>query len=75
VIVEQAVLSASMGYAVAIVLAWLVVNAARSGDALILLPATAAAGLFALAVLMCVAASVISIRKATQIDPAMVFRV
>jgi putative ABC transport system permease protein len=75
VIVEQAVLSASMGYAVAIVVALLVVHAAHSGDAPILLPAAVAAGLFGLAVLMCVAASVISIRKATQIDPAMVFRV
>jgi len=75
VIVEQAVLSASMGYAVALVVALFVVSAARNGDALILLPPTVAAGLFGLAVLMCVAASVISIRKATQIDPAMVFRV
>ena len=74
VIVEQAVLSASMGYAVAILVALLVVHAARGGDAPILMPATVAGGLFGLAVLMCVAASVISIRKATQIDPAMVFR-
>jgi len=74
VIVEQAVLSASMGYAVAIVVALLVVNASRRGDALIVLSPAMAAGLFGLAVLMCVAASVISIRKATRIDPAMVFR-
>lgn len=74
VIVEQAVLSASMGYAVAIVAASVVVNASHGGDALIVLSPAVAAALFGLAVLMCVAASVISIRKATQIDPAMVFR-
>jgi len=75
VIVEQAVLSASMGYAVAIVVAFLVVNASHTGDALIVLTPGMAAALLGLAVLMCVMASVISIRKATQIDPAMVFRV
>jgi len=74
VIVEQAVLSAALGYGVAIVVAMAVVNAARNGDALILLPPRVAAGLFGLAVLMCIAASVISIRKATRIDPAIVFR-
>jgi putative ABC transport system permease protein len=33
-----------------------------------------AAGTLGLAVLMCVTASIISIRKATTIDPAMVFK-
>ena len=33
-----------------------------------------AAGLFGMAVLMCIAASILSIRKATTIDPAIVFR-
>jgi putative ABC transport system permease protein len=74
VIVEQAVLSAAMGYAVAIVIALAVVHAASKGDALILLPLPVALGLFGAAVLMCIAASVISIRKATRIDPAIVFR-
>jgi len=72
--VEQAVLSATLGYSVAVVVAMLVVNAARNGDALILLPPRVAAGLFGLAVLMCISASAISIRKATRIDPAIVFR-
>jgi putative ABC transport system permease protein len=74
VIVQQAVLSAAMGYSVAILAALAVVRGSRSGNALILLPGPMAAGLFGLAVAMCIAASVISIRKATRIDPAMVFR-
>ena len=74
VIVEQAVLSAAMGYAFAIVIALAVVHAASQGDAPILLPLPVAVGLFFMAVLMCVAASAISIRKATRIDPALVFR-
>jgi len=74
VIVEQAVLAASMGYAIAIGIAYLVVQGSRSGDALIKMPPAMAAGLFGLAVLMCIAASILSIRKATTIDPAIVFR-
>ena len=74
VIIEQAVLAASMGYAIAIGIAFAVVHAARNGDALIQLPPAMAAGLFGMAVLMCIAASILSIRKATTIDPAIVFR-
>jgi putative ABC transport system permease protein len=74
VIVEQAVLAAAMGYGLAIGIAYMVVRGARNGDALMKLPPEMALGLFGLAVVMCVAASLLSIRKATTIDPAMVFR-
>jgi putative ABC transport system permease protein len=74
VIIEQAVLAASMGYALAIIIAYAVVQGSRNGDALIKLPPAMAIGLFGLAVVMCIAASILSIRKATTIDPAMVFR-
>lgn len=74
VIVEQAVWSATLGYAVAIAIALAVVKTAQHGDALILMPFPVAIGLFGMAVLMCISASVISIRKATRIDPAIVFR-
>jgi putative ABC transport system permease protein len=74
VIIEQAVLSAAMGYAIAIAVGVFVVRGSERGEAAILMPPAVAAGVFGVAVLMCVAASVISIRKATSIDPAMVFR-
>jgi putative ABC transport system permease protein len=74
VIIEQAVLSAGMGYGVAITVGWFIVRNSERGEAAILMPPAVAAGIFGLAILMCVAASVISIRKATSIDPAMVFR-
>jgi putative ABC transport system permease protein len=74
IILEQAALSAVMGYGIALAVSWFVVRSAGAGEAVILLPAPMAAVYFALALLMCVAASVISIRKATTIDPALVFR-
>ena len=70
----QALISAALGYALSMAIAVPVVNGSRSGDALIAMPAEVMAGMFVLAVAMCVSASVLSIRKATTIDPAMVFR-
>ncbi len=74
VILQQALLSALLGYAIAIAVAHFVVEGSRSGDALILMPPEMVAGVFGLAIVMCTGASVLSIRKATSIDPAMVFR-
>ncbi len=74
VILTQAALSGVMGYAVAIVVAAFVSRASDSGNAPIALPPEVAAGTLLLALAMCMGASIISIRKATTIDPAMVFR-
>ncbi len=74
VIMNQAVLSAVMGYSVAIVISWAIARSSDSGSAAILLPPEVAAGMFVVAVLMCTGASILSIRKATTIDPAMVFK-
>lgn len=74
VIIQQALLSAVLGYAIAITIAHFVVNAAAAGEALILMPAWMALGVLGLSIVMCVSASILSIRKATSIDPAMVFR-
>lgn len=74
VILQQALLSAVMGYAIAITIATFIAEGSKTGDALILLPPEVAAGIFVLSLAMCAGASVLSIRKATAIDPAMVFR-
>lgn len=74
VILMQAFLSALMGYAIAIVIGAVVAHGSQSGNVPIALPPAVAAGTLLLAVVMCAGASFISIRKATQIDPAMVFR-
>jgi putative ABC transport system permease protein len=74
VIIEQAILSAVMGYAVAITIGIFISRSSATGEAVILLPREMILGVFALAVSMCIAASMLSIRKATSIDPAMVFK-
>lgn len=74
VIVLQAALAAAMGYALGISIAEFVVHSTANTDLLIKLPGEVAAGIFGLTLLMCLSASIISIRKATTIDPAMVFR-
>lgn len=74
VIILQAVLAAVMGYALGISIALAVVNSTADSDLLIKLPPGIAAGVFGVTLLMCISASLLSIRKATTIDPAMVFR-
>lgn len=74
VIFLQALLNAGMGYAVALAISHMVVTGSRNGSALIKLPPELAAGSLFLAVAMCLGASFISIRKATRIEPAMVFK-
>src|SRR6516164_4226294 len=74
VLIEQAVWSAVLGYALAMVIAHFLVQASEKGGALILMPASMAVGMLFLAVAMCIAAAMVSINKVTRLDPAMVFR-
>jgi putative ABC transport system permease protein len=74
VITEQALISAVAGYSVAITLAWWIARRSETANAAILLPGSMAAATFALAILMCSGAAILSIRKATRIDPALVFK-
>ena len=74
VLIEQAVWSAALGYALAMVVAHFVVRATERGGAAILMPLGMEAGMFVLAIVMCVAAATVSINKVTKLDPAMVFR-
>lgn len=73
VILQQALLSAVMGYVLALGVSLLLVRLSGTGGAAILLPLPMAIGVFILAVLMCAGASIISINKVTRLDPAMVF--
>jgi len=74
VLIEQAIWSAVLGYGLAIIIAYFVVQASEEGGAVILMPWSMAIGMFVLAILMCVAAALVSINKVTRLDPAMVFR-
>jgi putative ABC transport system permease protein len=74
VLIEQAVWSAALGYTLAMVVAHFIVEASERGGAAILMPLEMKIGMFALAILMCVCAALVSINKVTKLDPAMVFR-
>jgi putative ABC transport system permease protein len=74
VLIEQAVLSAVLGYALAMVIAHFIVQASERGGALILMPLSMKVGMLFLAIGMCIAAALVSINKVMHIDPAMVFR-
>jgi len=74
VIIQQAVLSAVIGYVLALVTSVFVVRASASGGAAILLPWELGATMFFVALAMCIGASVVSINKVTKLDPAMVFK-
>jgi putative ABC transport system permease protein len=74
VILQQAGMSAVMGYALGITVSIFVVRGAEHGGAAILLPWQMAAFIFGLTLLMCGIAAAVSINKVTHLDPAMVFR-
>lgn len=74
VIIEQAVISAVIGYGLGMIVSLFVVRGSRHGGAAILMPPSMAAAMFVLTLLMCVVAALVSINKVTKIDPAMVFK-
>jgi putative ABC transport system permease protein len=74
VIIQQAVISAAVGYAFAMIVSWFVVRGSEKGGAAILLPLPVAIGILGLTVLMCTGAALVSINKVTRLDPAVVFK-
>lgn len=74
VIMEQASISAVIGYALGMFVSFFVVRASQHGGAAILLPWPMAVGIFFVTVFMCMGAALVSIQKVTRLDPAMVFK-
>ncbi|MGB6688207.1 MAG: FtsX-like permease family protein [Terracidiphilus sp.] len=74
VILQQAGMSAVLGYAMGITVSLFVVHGAQQGGAAILLPWPVALLIFGLTLMMCGIAAAVSINKVTHLDPAMVFR-
>jgi len=74
VILKQALISACMGYVAGMIVSLFVVHGSQKGGASILLPWPLGVGMFGLTLLMCIIAAVVSINKATRLDPAMVFK-
>ncbi|HZP48561.1 MAG TPA: ABC transporter permease [Vicinamibacterales bacterium] len=74
VIIEQAVISAIVGYTLAMFVSAFIVNSSAKGGAAILLPWQMAAGVLGLTILMCAGAAIVSINKVMRLDPATVFK-
>ena len=74
VIVNQAVISAVLGYGLGMVVSAFVVRGSQEGGAAILLPGWMVAAMLGLTLAMCVGAAIVSINKVTRLDPAMVFK-
>ena len=73
VILNQAMFSAVIGYTAGMACAELAVYAARNSNVALLLPPWLAMGVAVLTAVMCAGAAIISIRRAVNADPAMVF--
>ena len=74
VIVKQSLVSGAIGYAIGMAIAVMAVRVSHESQVQIVVPAPVSAGLLALTLVMCAAASIVSVHKVTRIDPAMVFR-
>jgi putative ABC transport system permease protein len=74
VIIEQALVSAVIGYAFAMVASFAILRLSRTAGAMIMAPWELVVTMFVAAIIMCVSAAVISIHKVTRLDPAMVFK-
>jgi len=74
VIITQAAISAVLGYAMAMIVSVFIVHGSNSGGAAVMVPWQMAVAIFFLALLMCISAAMVSIKKVTHLDPAMVFR-
>jgi putative ABC transport system permease protein len=74
VIVQQAVISAAIGYVLGMSASFGVLRISRTAGAMIVTPWQLVVSMFFLALLMCIGASLVSVHKVTRLDPAMVFK-
>lgn len=74
VIIKQATISALIGYGVGMGISLIVSSISQRGTTAVLVPWQLVIALFAVTLLMCIGASIVSINKVTRIDPAMVFK-
>ncbi len=74
IIITQAVLSGLIAYVIGIVVSLAISRVSLEGTLAIIVNWRLAVALFLLTIAMCCTASIVAIRKATSIDPAMVFR-
>ena len=74
IILRQAVISALLGYGIALAVSLAIVHLVRGGGPAVLLPWQVIVTMLAVTVVMCCLAAIVSIRKVMRIDPGSVFR-
>lgn len=74
VILTQAAIAAVIGYTLGMIISNVLVHYAQPAGAPIIMTWWLVLGMFALTLIMCCGAAVISINKVTKLDPAMVFK-
>src|SRR5215471_7751890 len=74
VIIQQAVISAIVGYSLAMIVSTFIVRGSAKGGAAILLPLPMGIAILGLTIVMCTGAALVSINKVTRLDPATVFK-
>jgi len=74
VILVQAIIAAVLGYVIGMVISGLVVHFGQPAGAPIVMNSWMAIATLVIALTMCAGASLISINKVTQLDPATVFK-
>lgn len=74
IIVKQALINAALGYVAGLAITLLATRFVELTGLVMIIPAVLMVGIFVLTVLMCLSASVISVRKALNVDPLVVFR-
>jgi putative ABC transport system permease protein len=74
IILKQAFINAVLGYAAGLLITLLAIRFYQVTGLVMVVPGALMVAIFGLTVAMCLSASVISVRKALQIDPLVVFR-
>ena len=74
IIVKQALINAVLGYVAGLTITLLTMRLIESTGLAVVIPAELMVAIFFLTMLMCLAAAIISVRKALNIDPLVVFR-
>ena len=74
IILKQALINAALGYVVGLVITLIVVQGSGITGLVLVVPPWLMGFVVALTVAMCVAASMVSVRKALSVDPLVVFR-
>ena len=74
IIVKQALINAALGYAAGLLITLLATRFVELTGLVMIIPGVLMVGIFFVTVLMCLAASVVSVRKALNVDPLVVFR-